>query len=84
MTEMTEVCCNTCIYPFKIHLPLLKAIRVSCEWYKAHLPKSVDVVLLSDDAENRKKAIALGLSCASGMSQLVFVFKKFVLILSRY
>ncbi len=33
-----------------------RAIRVAADWYSKHVDNSVDVVLLSNDAENRRLA----------------------------
>ncbi|KAJ3031722.1 UNVERIFIED_CONTAM: hypothetical protein HDU68_000657 [Siphonaria sp. JEL0065] len=38
-----------------------RAIRTACEWYAKHIPSGVSVVLLTDDADNRRKAKADGL-----------------------
>ncbi|KAI9352735.1 hypothetical protein BDR26DRAFT_815276 [Obelidium mucronatum] len=38
-----------------------RAIRTACEWYAKHLPSGISVVLLTDDADNRRKATASGL-----------------------
>ncbi|KAJ3068868.1 hypothetical protein HDU98_008029 [Podochytrium sp. JEL0797] len=38
-----------------------RAIRTACAWYAKHLPSGVSVVLMTDDADNRRKALADGL-----------------------
>ncbi|KAI8616572.1 hypothetical protein BC830DRAFT_1063292 [Chytriomyces sp. MP71] len=35
-----------------------RAIRTACAWYAKHIPAGVSVVLLTDDADNRRKAKA--------------------------
>ncbi|KAJ3175303.1 exosome catalytic subunit dis3 [Irineochytrium annulatum] len=42
-----------------------RAIRVACSWYMTHLPGPTSVVLLSDDADNRRKAAVLQIVAAS-------------------
>ncbi|KAJ3385059.1 hypothetical protein HDU84_002473 [Entophlyctis sp. JEL0112] len=37
------------------------AIRTACAWYSKHIPSGVSVALLTDDADNRRKAKADGL-----------------------
>jgi len=42
-----------------------RAIRVAALWYKAHLEDNADIVLLSDDRENRRRATKEGLTAMS-------------------
>ncbi|KAI8840365.1 hypothetical protein BJ741DRAFT_641874 [Chytriomyces cf. hyalinus JEL632] len=38
-----------------------RAIREACRWYAKHLPSGISIVLISDDADNRRKATADGM-----------------------
>jgi exosome complex exonuclease DIS3/RRP44 len=40
-----------------------RAIRVAARWYGAHLQGSVNVILITNDAENKNRAINEGLQC---------------------
>eukprot|EP00850_Spirogloea_muscicola_P015313 SM000116S24234 [mRNA] locus=s116:202438:210497:+ [translate_table: standard] len=37
-----------------------RAIRIACQWYQRHLGDSVKVLLLTNDAENMRKAVSAG------------------------
>ena len=42
-----------------------RAIRVATKWYSNHLNNAVKIVLITDDVENKEKAIAEGISAFS-------------------
>ena len=43
------------------------AIRVAAKWYKQHLDGKTQILLITNDKENKRKAIAEGLSAETGM-----------------
>lgn len=43
-----------------------RAIRTAVKWYEGHAPKPLSVVLVTDDAENRRLAKSDGLKALSG------------------
>jgi exosome complex exonuclease DIS3/RRP44 len=45
-----------------------RAIRTAVKWYEGHAPSPLSVVLVTDDAENRRLAKAGGLKALSGKS----------------
>ena len=57
-----------------------RAIRKACSWYKSHLTETVsgskvpEIVMLSDDKDNCKKAKLDGISCCSSMSRDISFF----------
>ena len=42
------------------------AIRVAARWYQSHLGGSIQVLLITNDKENKRKAIEEGLSAETG------------------
>ena len=42
-----------------------RSIRVAAEWYSKHVTNSIDVVMLSNDAENRRLADEMSIKNAS-------------------
>ena len=42
------------------------AIRVAARWYQSHLGGSVKVLLITNDRENKRKAIEEGLNAETG------------------
>ena len=74
MIEMTEVRlmnCHNYIELFSYSQLFLfscehVAIRVAVKWYSNHLPKgTTEVVMLSDDRDNREKAKSAAIKCSS-------------------
>lgn len=54
-----------------------RAIRTACAWYKKHLNGEVDVVLLTNDIDNMKKAKADKLNAmTSKISTNILIIKK--------
>ena len=55
-----------------------RAIRQATRWYEDHLDKvSVKVVLLTNDKENRKLALADDLTCFTGNITCLYIFSVF-------
>lgn len=42
------------------------AIRVATQWYQNHLGKAVQVILVTNDRENKRKALEEGISAETG------------------
>ncbi|KAI9354526.1 hypothetical protein DFJ73DRAFT_624014 [Zopfochytrium polystomum] len=42
-----------------------RAIRTACKWYSDHAIPGIQIVLMTDDADNRRKAALLGLTAVS-------------------
>lgn len=47
------------------------AIRVAAQWYQNHLGAAVRVVLITNDRENKRKAIESGIPAETGMGLFI-------------
>ena len=50
-----------------------RAIRAACAWYKNHLKGEVDVVLLTNDIDNMKKAKADKLNALTSKNLIILI-----------
>lgn len=49
------------------------AIRVAAQWYQTHLAGSARILLITNDKENKRKAIEEGISAETGVYNLVAI-----------
>ena len=57
---------RTVVCSFQTLLFSNPAIRVAARWYQSHLGGSVKVLLITNDRENKRKAIEEGLNAETG------------------
>lgn len=60
---------SSLIFPthdFTVNSFIDSAIRVAARWYQSHLGGSIQVLLITNDRENKRKAIEEGLSAETG------------------